>query len=159
MSILFTGREMLETAIEIERNGFSFYSELARAGKVFYEDRPLPVGALEVRGTAEATGDSFRVGAIDLQSDSLGRLTGELAFHGRDVSGRLDGADLPADNLATLARGLRGGEGARGGNASGPRRVSGPRTGRWLRGLRQLAHRGQGALRRRIMAPPGAPKV
>src|SRR3990170_8532013 len=33
MSILFTGREMLETAIEIERNGFSFYSELARAGK------------------------------------------------------------------------------------------------------------------------------
>ena len=33
MSILFTGREMLETAIEVERNGFSFYSELARAGK------------------------------------------------------------------------------------------------------------------------------
>jgi len=80
----------------------------ADAGKVFYEDRPLPLGALEVRGTAEATGDSFRVGAIDLQSDSLGRLTGELAFHGRDVSGRLDGADLPADNLATLARALSG---------------------------------------------------
>src|SRR3972149_3657027 len=108
MSILFTGREMLETAIEIERNGFSFYSELARAGKVFYEDRPLALGALEVRGTAEATGDSFRVGAIDLQSGSLGRLTGELAFHGRDVSGRLAGADLPADNLATLARTLSG---------------------------------------------------
>ena len=82
----------------------------ADAGKVFYEDRPLPLGALEVRGTAEATGDSFRVGAIDLQSDSLGRLTGELAFHGRDVSGRLDGADLPADNLATLARALSGRE-------------------------------------------------
>jgi len=80
----------------------------ADAGKVFYEDRPLPLGALEVRGTAEATGDSFRVGAIDLQSDSLGRLTGELAFHGRDISGRLDGADLPADNLATLARALSG---------------------------------------------------
>jgi hypothetical protein len=82
----------------------------ADAGKVFYEDRPLPLGALEVRGTAEATGDSFRVGAIDLQSDSLGRLTGELAFHGGSVSGRLDGAGLPADNLATLARALSGRE-------------------------------------------------
>jgi hypothetical protein len=82
----------------------------ADAGKVLYEDRPLPLGALEVRGTAEATGDSFRVGAIDIQSDSLGRLTGELAFHGRDVSGRLDGAGLPADNLATLARALSGRE-------------------------------------------------
>jgi len=33
MSLQFTGREMLETAIEIERNGYAFYSELAREGK------------------------------------------------------------------------------------------------------------------------------
>jgi len=82
----------------------------ADAGKVFYEDRPLPLGALEVRGTAEATGDSFRVGSLDLQSDSLGPLTGELALQGGSLSGRLDGVGLPADNLATLARALSGRE-------------------------------------------------
>jgi hypothetical protein len=80
----------------------------ADAGKVFYEDRPLPLGALEVRGNAEATGDSFRVGALDIQSGSLGRLTGELGYRGGSVRGRLDGAGLPADNLATLARALSG---------------------------------------------------
>ncbi len=82
----------------------------ADAGNVFYEDRPLPLGAWEVRGTAEATGNSFRVGSLDLQSESLGRLTGELALRGGSVSGRLDGAGLPADNLATLARALSGRE-------------------------------------------------
>jgi hypothetical protein len=82
----------------------------ADAGNVFYEDRPLPLGALEVRGTAEATGDSFRVGSLDIQSDSLGHLMGRLAYRGGSVSGRLDGAGLPADNLATLARALSGRE-------------------------------------------------
>jgi hypothetical protein len=82
----------------------------ADAGNVSYEDRPLPFGGLEVRGTAEASGDSFRVGTLDIQSGSLGHLTGELAFHGGNVSGRLDGAGLPADNLATLARALSGQE-------------------------------------------------
>ena len=82
----------------------------ADAGKVFYEDRPLPLGAMEVQGTAVATGDSFRVGSMDLQSDSLGRLTGAFAYRGGSVSGNLDGADLPADNLATLARTLSGRE-------------------------------------------------
>ena len=83
----------------------------ANAGEVFYKDRPLPLGELEVRGTAEATGDSFRVGTISLQSDSLGHLTGELAFHGGGLSGRLSGASLPADNLVSLARALIGREG------------------------------------------------
>ncbi|MGB3095667.1 MAG: hypothetical protein WBB46_02890 [Candidatus Deferrimicrobiaceae bacterium] len=82
----------------------------ADAGNLFYEDRPLPLGALEVRGTAEATGDSFRVESVDLQSESLGRLTGALSLINGSVSGRLDGAGLPADNLATLARALSGRE-------------------------------------------------
>jgi hypothetical protein len=82
----------------------------AGAGKVFYEDRPLPLGALEVRGAAEATGDSFRVEGIDIRSDSLGRLKGDLAFHGGSLSGRLDGAGLPADNLLSLARAISGRE-------------------------------------------------
>ncbi|HJX15399.1 MAG TPA: hypothetical protein VJ386_06660 [Candidatus Deferrimicrobiaceae bacterium] len=82
----------------------------ANAGKVFYEDRPLPLGALEVRGTAEATGDSFRAESVDLHSDSLGHLTGELSLSGGSLSGRLDGAGLPVDNLATLARALSGRE-------------------------------------------------
>ncbi|MGB3398643.1 MAG: hypothetical protein WBA34_00555 [Candidatus Deferrimicrobiaceae bacterium] len=82
----------------------------ADAGNVSYEDRPLPLGALEVRGTAEATGDSFRVESVDIQSGSLGRLTGEMTYRGGSVSGRLDGAGLPADNLETLARVLSGRE-------------------------------------------------
>jgi hypothetical protein len=82
----------------------------ADAGNVFYEDRPLPLGALDVHGTAEATGDSFRVDSVDLQSGSLGRLTGELSLSGESVSGRLDGAGLPVDNLAILARALSGRE-------------------------------------------------
>jgi hypothetical protein len=82
----------------------------ADAGEVFYEDRPLPLGGLEVRGTAEAFGDSFRVESVDIRSESLGHLTGELAFRGGSVSGRLGGAGLPVDNLASLARALSGRE-------------------------------------------------
>ncbi|MGA7105795.1 MAG: hypothetical protein WBX49_10665 [Candidatus Deferrimicrobiaceae bacterium] len=82
----------------------------ADAGNVVYEDRPLPLGALEIRGSSEATGDSFRVGSLDIQSGSLGHLMGELTYRGGSVSGRLDGAGLPADNLATLARALSGRE-------------------------------------------------
>jgi hypothetical protein len=82
----------------------------ADAGNVFYEDRPLPLGGLEVRGTAEATGDSFRIGSLEFQSESLGRLTGALSLGKGSVSGRLDGAGLPVDNLVTLARALSGRE-------------------------------------------------
>jgi len=82
----------------------------ADAGNVFYEDRPLPLGTLEVRGTAEATGDSFRVPSLDLHSGSLGHLTGELTYRGESAIGRLGGAGLPVDNLATLARALSGRE-------------------------------------------------
>jgi hypothetical protein len=82
----------------------------ADAGEVLYEDRPLPLGGVEIRGTAEASGDSYRVEGLDIQSESLGHLTGELAFRGGSVSGRLGGASLPVDNLASLAQALSGRE-------------------------------------------------
>ena len=78
------------------------------AGEVIYEDRPLPLGKLGLRGSARPIDNSYHVEDVDIQSDSLGHLMGELAFHGGSLSGRLDGASLPADNLVALAGALSG---------------------------------------------------
>jgi len=80
------------------------------AGEVIYEGRPLPLGTLGLRGSARTADNSYRVEDVNIQSDSLGHLTGELAFRGGSLSGRLDGASLPADNLVSLARALSGRE-------------------------------------------------
>ena len=80
------------------------------AGEMIYEGRPLPLGTLGLRGSARPIDNSWRVEDVDIQSGSLGPLTGELAFHGGSLSGRLDGASLPADNLVALARALSGRE-------------------------------------------------
>jgi len=82
----------------------------AGAGAVFYEGRPLPLGTLGLRGSATTADNSYRVENVDIQSDFLGHWTGEFAFHGGSLSGRLDGASLPADNLVSLARALSGRE-------------------------------------------------
>ncbi|OGQ00441.1 MAG: hypothetical protein A2Z40_04520 [Deltaproteobacteria bacterium RBG_19FT_COMBO_60_16] len=80
------------------------------AGEVIYEDRPLPLGTLELRGSSRLADHSYRVEDVDIQSDSLGHLMGKLAFRGGSLSGRLKGASLPADNLVSLARVLSGQE-------------------------------------------------
>jgi len=80
------------------------------AGDVLYEGRSLPLGKLGLRGSARPVDNSYRVEGLDIQSGSLGHLTGELSFHGGSLSGRLDGASLPADNLVALARALSGQE-------------------------------------------------
>ncbi len=80
------------------------------AGEMIYEGRPLPLGTLGLRGSARPIENSYRVEDVDIQSGSLGPLTGELAFHGESLSGRLDAASLPADNLVALARALSGRE-------------------------------------------------
>jgi hypothetical protein len=80
------------------------------AGEVIFDGRPLPLGVVELRGKARVLDHSYRVEDVAIESGSLGRLTGELAFLGGGVSGRLDGAGLPADNLATLWRALSGRE-------------------------------------------------
>jgi len=82
----------------------------AAAGEVLYEGRPLPLGTLAIRGSARPAGDSYRVEGVEIRSGSLGRLTGHVAFRGGNVSGRLDEASLPADNLVSLARAVSGGE-------------------------------------------------
>jgi hypothetical protein len=82
----------------------------AGTGEVIYEGRPLPLGTLELRGSARLADNSYRVEDVDIHSDSLGHLMGELAFRGGSLSGHLEGASLPADNLVSLARVLSGQE-------------------------------------------------
>ena len=80
----------------------------AAPGEVLYEGRPLPLGTLTIRGSARPVGDSYRAEGVEIRSGSLGRLTGQVAFHGGSVSGRLDEASLPADNLVSLAQAVSG---------------------------------------------------
>jgi len=80
------------------------------AGEVIFDGRPLPLGVVGLRGKAKSVGNTYLVEDVDIQSASLGHFTGELSLGGGSVSGRLDGAGLPVDNLATLARALSGRE-------------------------------------------------
>ena len=80
----------------------------AGPGEVLYEGRPLPLGMLAIRGSARPVDDSYRVEGVEIRSGSLGRLTGKVVFHGGNVSGSLDEASLPADNLADLAGSIGG---------------------------------------------------
>ncbi|MGA8752432.1 hypothetical protein [Candidatus Deferrimicrobium sp.] len=82
----------------------------AGPGEVLYEGRPLPLGTVAIRGSASPVDDSYRVEGVEIRSDSLGRLTGQVAFHGGNVSGRLDEARLPADNLVSIAQAVSGRE-------------------------------------------------
>ncbi|MCR4308687.1 MAG: hypothetical protein NUW14_01480 [Deltaproteobacteria bacterium] len=82
----------------------------AGPGEVLYEGRPLPLGMLSIRGSARPVDDSYRVEGVEIRSGSLGRLTGQIAFHEGNVSGRLDEASLPADNLVSLAQAVSGRE-------------------------------------------------
>jgi hypothetical protein len=79
-------------------------------GEVIVDGRPLPLGVVGLKGSLRPVGNSYRVEGVDIQSGSLGHLTGELTYRGGTVSGRLDGSGLPVDNLATLARALSGRE-------------------------------------------------
>ena len=77
-------------------------------GEVLFEGRPLPLGILAIRGSARPVDDSYRVESVEIRSGSLGRLTGQVSFRGGNVSGRLDEANLPADNLVSLAQAVSG---------------------------------------------------
>ncbi len=80
------------------------------AGEVIYDRRPLPLGSVELRGKARQAGKSFLLEEVEIRSDSLGRLTGNLSYRDGGASGRLEGTGIPADNLAALARALSGQE-------------------------------------------------
>jgi hypothetical protein len=80
------------------------------AGEVILDGRPLPLGVVGLRGKAMAIDNTYRVEDVDIRSESLGRLKGALSLGEGNVSGRLDGAGLPVDNLAKLARALSGRE-------------------------------------------------
>jgi hypothetical protein len=80
------------------------------AGEVIFDGRPLPLGVVGLRSKARSVENTYRLEDMEIQSEFLGRLTGELGLGGGSASGRLDGAGLPADNLAILARALSGRE-------------------------------------------------
>src|SRR3972149_9321311 len=95
MSLLFTGREMLETAIEIERNGFSFYTELARAGKASF--------TFEHLAGQEKRHESLFQGMLDSlgQAPAPESYTGELALYIKTLaSGRVFKSPQEALGLA-----------------------------------------------------------
>ncbi|MGZ8450329.1 MAG: hypothetical protein ACXWWV_12185, partial [Candidatus Deferrimicrobiaceae bacterium] len=77
-------------------------------GEILYEGRPLPLGTVAIRGSARPVGNSYHVEGVEIRSGALGRLTGQVAFHGGNLSGRLNGERLPADNLAFLAGAIGG---------------------------------------------------
>jgi hypothetical protein len=80
----------------------------AGAGDVLFDGRPLPLGALEVRGNVEAAAGIFRVEGLDILSETLGRLRGALAFRGEGPAGILEGRGLSAGALLSLAGVLAG---------------------------------------------------
>jgi len=63
---------------------------------------------MAIRGSARPAENSYLVDSVDIRSGSLGRLTGRGAYRGGNVSGRLEGERLPADNLVALAGALGG---------------------------------------------------
>jgi hypothetical protein len=81
---------------------FSGYGELTFRR----QESTIVEGKLTARGNV-TPGPAIEVD-LELASETLGRLTGELAFRGGSFSGHLDGASLPADNLISLARTLSG---------------------------------------------------
>jgi hypothetical protein len=83
----------------------------AGAGGVHYEGRNLPLGALAVRGAAKTDAGSLRVEGIDIRSETLGRLTGDLAILEGGTSGSLKGSNLSAPALLSLAGVVSGRDG------------------------------------------------
>lgn len=80
----------------------------AGAGNVRYDGRSLPLGKLEVQGTAQAAGGSLRVDAVEIRSEAVGRLSGKLAIRGGSPSGTVSGSGLQAGPVLTLAAALSG---------------------------------------------------
>jgi hypothetical protein len=86
------------------------WSLSAGPAEALYEGRPLPLGTVAIRGSARPVGNSYRVEGVEIRTGSLGRLTGQVAIQGGDVSGALDEASLPVDNLVSLAQAVSGRE-------------------------------------------------
>ena len=80
----------------------------AGAGGILYEDRAVPLGALEVLGSAKADAGNIRIEGIDLRSETLGRVTGDLVFLEGGAGGSLNGRNLSAAALLSLAGAVSG---------------------------------------------------
>jgi len=83
----------------------------AGAGGVLYEGRTLPLGALAVRGSAKADAGSLRLEGVDIRSETLGRLTGDLTILEGGASGSLKASGLQAAALLSLAGVVSGRDG------------------------------------------------
>jgi hypothetical protein len=80
----------------------------AGAGQVLFDGRPLPLGALEVRGTVETAAGPLRFENLDIVSETVGRLRGALALREEGPAGSLSGRGLSAGALLSLAGVLAG---------------------------------------------------
>ncbi|MBI5017037.1 MAG: hypothetical protein HZB55_16320 [Deltaproteobacteria bacterium] len=85
----------------------------APAGGVVYEGRPIPLGRLELRGSAATEPGGFRVEGLDLTSETLGRLTGRLAFGRGGSRGGLRGQRLRFPSALAVAGALVGADWSR----------------------------------------------
>ncbi len=77
-------------------------------GKMTFHGRPLPLGNVEMRGSARTTGGSVRVERFDVRSETVGFVTGNLSFREGKPSGALSGRGLPAAALFSLAGAMSG---------------------------------------------------
>jgi hypothetical protein len=77
-------------------------------GGVTSQGRPLPLGRLVLRGSATLSTSLFRVQDLDIRSEALGHLAGDVVMRSGTLGGRLNGKGLPVDNLASLAGALGG---------------------------------------------------
>ncbi|MGE5285034.1 MAG: hypothetical protein ACM3OG_08700, partial [Actinomycetota bacterium] len=87
-----------------------WWSLSAAPGEVLYEGRPLPLGTVAIRGSARTVGSSYRLDGVEVRTGTLGRMTGQVAIHDGSVSGAMDKADLPVDNLVSIAQAVGGRE-------------------------------------------------
>lgn len=80
----------------------------ARAGDVLYQGRALPLGKLDARGAGRAADGSLRIEGVDIRSETLGRVTGDLSIRDGSPGGQMKGDGLPAAALLSLAEALTG---------------------------------------------------
>jgi hypothetical protein len=79
-----------------------------RGGDVLYRGRALPLGKLDARGAARTTDGSLRIEGVDIRSETLGRVTGDVSIRDGSAGGQVKGVGLPAAVLLSLAETLAG---------------------------------------------------
>jgi hypothetical protein len=75
---------------------------------VEFAGRPLPLGALEMRGSASVNGRTVRVDLAEARSEALGQVQGRLSLVDGTADAELTGSGLRASAAVALAEALTG---------------------------------------------------